>query len=676
MNYQKLKLGGKEYDVYFFDTETHNDKELTSRLAREYAGGKRPLSTDGVGIWLWYCISSLDNDYKTAPHGTDLGSFFDWMKDKLSYTNLRIYDFNLAFEASYLLPYRRQHGFTYGNGDRQFTLVCNESISSVYSMQIQIGGHICVFKDMHKRMPGGSLRQLAKDYNLKIQKSYIDGEEGEEGYEKRRRIPGYQPTEQELYYCWCDCKVCEELYEIKVDEYNELIKQNPVVQRLERGKIIETPTEQTDDFKDFFSSCSSASYACKMRIRETYPNEITEKPSGKGLRYQKRMNQFRKEFPKLGDTATDFVRNSYEGGLCYPTAWVRGKDLGSRLIGHADVVSQYPSQIITRKKFPYGNPIWCSPDEFHGEEDGYRYLLQVRYKFTRVNRIPSLKRTGIKGIWYSEFDNLDEPYDPEETYERGEFPPYLYVWDFFIPTLKRCLEGFDYKVVAVRKFKAEPSPFAPYFLQHFNLKNKYKKEHLAAKKRNEKLLINQPTGKFGEKPHNEKWKCIIADDGCPVRQQDGDPEDNDNARYTYVPFISAVTAYAREFLLRTADYLGFENICYMDTDSLRFFWNKETERKSKNPELFGNTLRHFEQDEIWTECFFAKPKTYRYTRVEDGKKDRKAGGCHQPDYDELKDKLCGNEDGTAYAYERKRMVNTPAGKVMIPVTHEFGNQSW
>lgn len=674
MEYNRVKLGGIDYNVYFFDTETHNDKELTSRLAAEYAAHKK-LSSDGVGIWLWYCISSLDNDYKTAPHGNDLESFFKWLDWKRDLVNLMIYDFNLAFEASYLIPYRLKNGWNYGKGEKCFFLTCNESISSVYSIKLRWKGHVAVFKDRHKMMPGGTLRQLARDYNLKIQKSYIDGDEGEEGYEKRRRIPNYQPTEQELYYCWCDCKVCEELYEIKVDEYNEIIKEHPTIKRLNRGKLIEVPTENTDEYKDFFSSYSSASYACKRMIRETYPDEIVPKDDGKGWKYQKRRNQFRKEFPKLGETETEFVRNSYEGGLCYPTAWVRGKDLGSRLIGHADVVSQYPSQIICRKKFPFGNPIWVKPEEVH-EEDGYRYLLKVRYKFDRVNRIPTLKMTGIKGIWYSDFDNLNEPFDYDEEYERGEFPPYLYIWDFFIPTLQRCLEGFQYRIVAARKFKAEPSPFAPYFLQHFNLKNKYKKEHLAAKKRNEKLLINQPTGKFGEKPHNEKWKCVISEAGYPVRTEDGEPDDDDCAKYTYVPFISAVTAYAREFLLRTADYLGFNNICYMDTDSLMFFWNKETEEKSKNPELFGSTLRHFEQDEIWKDCFFAKPKTYRYTRVEDGKKDRKAGGCHAPDYDELKDKLCGNEDGTAYAYERKRRVNTPRGKVRIPVTHEFGNQSW
>ena len=29
MEYNRVKIGGIDYNVYFFDTETHNDKELT-----------------------------------------------------------------------------------------------------------------------------------------------------------------------------------------------------------------------------------------------------------------------------------------------------------------------------------------------------------------------------------------------------------------------------------------------------------------------------------------------------------------------------------------------------------------------------------------------------------------------------------------------------------------------
>lgn len=675
MEYDRIRRKGNDYSVFFFDTETHNDTELVDRLAYQYANGVRPLDSSGVGVWLWYCISTTSEDYRLAPHGCRLGSFFDWMEARRQNENLLIYDFNLAFETSYLVPWMLRNGFSYaGNRDKSFEMVCNESRSSVYSIRIKWNDHVCIFKDRHKRIPGGSLRQLAKDYNLRIQKSYINGDEGDEGYKKRRRIPNYVPTEQEKYYCWADCKVCAELYALKVDEYNETIKDHPFVERVEKGKIVKTPTEKTDEYKDFFLSSSSASYACKRRIRETYPTEVFPWAKGKFKRV-KRRKQFREEFPKLGDTRTGFIRHSYEGGLCYPTAWVRGKDLGTTLIGHADVVSQYPSQIICRKKFPFGRPEWVSPEDVH-EEEGYRYLLQIKYRYDKVKRIPSLKMTGVAGIWYSDFDDIEDDINEFTEQVRGELPPFLYVWDFFIPTLKRCLEGFDYKVVKARRFKAKPAPFAPYFLEHFNLKNKYKKEHLAAKKRGEKLLINQPTGKFGEKPHNENFVCKLGSGGYPVREASLRQDEEDNAMYTYVPFISAVTAYAREFLLRTANYLGFENICYMDTDSLMFFWNKETEAKSKNPELFGSTLMHFEQDEIWTECFFAKPKTYRYTNVETRKHDRKTGGCHEPNYDELKDKLCGNEDGSTYAYQRERMVNTPRGKVRIPVTHEFGNRKW
>lgn len=678
--YDKIKINNENYSVWFYDSETHNDTKLVERLAKEYREGVRPLSSEGVGLWLWYCIGHNTGDYKTSPHGYSRKGFIEWLEARSKSESMRIYVFNLAFETSYILPYLLRHGWEYGEkGEHTFSLVSNESISSVYTLRLNrddYGVRKVVFKDLHKRMPGGSLRQLAKDYRLPIQKSYIDGEEGQEGYLKDRH-GNYTPTEQELYYCWADCKVCEELYAIKVDEYNEAIKQHPTTFKVKKdGKLEKKNIEKTDEFKEFFNSCSSASYACKRMIRETYPENYII-VDGKAKKYPRR-KQFRDEFPKLGEAYDKFVRRSYEGGLCYPTAWVRNKDLGKTIIGHADVVSQYPSQIITRKKFPYGMPEWIGPEDFHGEEDGYRYLLQIQYKYNKVKRIPSLKRTGVVGIWYSDFDDIGEPITEDFFDEptRGVIPPLMYVWDFYLPTLRRCLEGFDYKIIRGLKFKAKPSPFAPYFLEHFNLKNKYKKEGLSAKKRNEKLLINQPTGKFGEKPHNNNRKCFLGESGYPEMQLTEKQDPVTEAKFTYTPFISAVTAYAREFLLRTADYLGFENICYMDTDSLRFFWNKETAERSKNPELFGSTLRHFEQDELWTECLFAKPKSYRYTNLEDMKHGRKTGGYHNPNYDELKDKLCGNADGTAYETERRRRIDTPRGKVRIPVTHAFYNRPW
>lgn len=681
MEYSNLKIGGEKFSVWFYDTETHNDTKLVERLAEEYQSGKRPLSCDGVGVWLWYCIGHETGDFKTSPHGYSVKEFIDWLDARSRTGSRMVYVFNLAFEVSYLLPYLLRSGWAYGDkGEHTFSLVSNESISSVYTLRLNmdpIGCRKVIFKDLHKRIPGGSLRQLAKDYRLPIQKAYIDGKDnGQDGYLKDRH-GNYTPTPEELYYCWADCKVCEELYCLKVDEYNERIKEHPLTDRVKKdGTIEKIKTERTDEFKEFFDSCSSASYACKMMIHETYPLTY-ERKDGKAKKYSRRQ-QFRDEFPKLGETTDTFVRRSYEGGLCYPTAWVRNKDLGKTLIGHADVVSQYPSQIITRKKFPYGFPEWVNPSSFHGEEEGYRYLLQVQYRYTKVKMIPSLRMTGVVGIWYSDFDSIGEPirHDFQEEQVRGVIPETMFIWDFYIPTRRRCLEGFDYKVVKALRFKAEPSPFAPYFLEHFNLKNRYKKEGLSAKKRNEKLLINQPTGKFGERPHNDNRECFLGDGGYPERRVSEKDNPTSEAKFTYTPFISAVTAYAREFLLRTADYLGFENICYMDTDSLRFFWNKDTEEKSKNPELFGNTLMHFEQDEIWTDCLFAKPKSYRYTNIKDRSKGRKTGGYHNPNYDELKDKLCGNEDGTAYQAEMRRMVDTPMGKVRIPVKHAFYNRPW
>lgn len=675
----RLRIGDTDYNVVFYDTETHADDELSARIADAYAHGVRPLPSEGVGVWLWYCVSHSSGDFRASPHGQSMDSFRQYLKHGTDRGNRMVYVFNLAFEVSYILPWLLSHGFRYGTerGADSFDMVSNESRSSVYQLTVRFkeGLGIAVFKDLHKMRPGGSLREMAKEYDLPIKKSYISGkDDGGEGYRKMRRIPGYVPTDEELYYCWADCKVCEELFSIKVDEYNDMLKRYPTTEIRKNGRKRAVPTEQTDRFKEFFIASSSASYACRRMVDETFPDRWDVSKKGRA-RHVTPIKQFRDRFPKLGEAETDFARQSYEGGLCYPTAWVRGKDLGDTKIGHADVVSQYPSQIICRAKFPYGYGTFFYGDDYLSD-DTHMSLLKIAYAYDGVNRIPSLKRTGVCGIWYSDFDGMDR--DPNARYVPGEIPPFLYVWDFYLDTLRRCLKGFRYKVLEGYTYKAAKSPFAPYFLRHFNLKNEYKRMHLPAKKMNEKYLINQPTGKFGEKPHNDRRKCVLDGMGYPSMVVDGVESEDTCARYTYVPFISAVTAYAREFLLRTADLIGFANICYRDTDSLRFFLNKDTKAVVEGrPDYFGGELMHFEVDkEPWVHCLFAKPKSYRYEVLGTGEKGIKTGGFHAPDYDELKDVLTGNPDGSPYFADRMRMVDTPKGKVRIDTKHAFYNRPW
>ena len=251
----------------------------------------------------------------------------------------------------------------------------------------------------------------------------------------------------------------------------------------------------------------------------------------------------------------------------------------------------------------------------------------------------------------------------------------LYLWDFYIDALKACLVGFDYEVIEGYAFKSKIADFAPYFREHFELKNKYKKEHLDGLKMTEKLLINSPTGKLGEKARNYRLKLEPDEEGWLFNTKEeineGDKGYRKSAKFTYTPAISAITAWARRFLILTAQRFGFENIAYCDTDSLFVLATPETTELLKDKNLFGKNLMQWDRDLDYLSPTFSKAKNYcGVLDCDDAKLDVKSGGVSEPE-PLLSPLMSGVDEETPLKTKSRQMVNTKNGKVMVALTREL-----
>ena len=349
--------------------------------------------------------------------------------------------------------------------------------------------------------------------------------------------------------------------------------------------------------KDFFKAVSMASYSMLKLLRRGFP--MSMRP------YQ----EFRKLYPELGQEENEFVRNALAGGICYATPRWQFKEVTDKIL-HIDGHQMHPSQIYL-KPHPYGEGEYFTgaPKKF------FKHInvchIRVSYDDVKIHSI-------IKLIGRS-FADLTE----------------LYVFDFEIPTMRKCYVNLEIEYIDGYCYKARFLPWREYVHENYI-------KRLEAKKNNDpyytllyKLLNNAGAyGKFVEKPHTEIFQNIINEDGIidsiiTNKEMEVDDPRMFNAKYTYIP-LASIPAWSRVELIETALKFGWENILYFDTDSIFCLYNDFTKNVLETQINLKDELGGWAVEEIASRAMFSAPKRYKLEVVENGKPRTtiKAGGIN------------------------------------------------
>ena len=673
-----INICGKDTTLLFMDTETHADIQL-QEMALE---GKEVRE---CGIWLGYCIDGLESDYRKC----DSNMFTNWeqwleiVKGYARSKNTIIYDYNLAFEWSYLKFALFRWGFQpvvkrcKEDHHPQFSVLSSGPTgATIYSIRIWIEDYYDIeIRDLRKVIGSGSLRQTCRDFGLGD-----DGKKEFDDYEKFRRIPNYIPTEQEKEYCFFDCYSMSRITQHFIDEAKEKRASTKILRTRNYSAYLDGVTDEDDEGMEFFTSVSAASFSAKRIINECFEPKIavrkTEKKTAHGTHrigeesIITAYHRFRDLYPSLdeADETTKAIRASYQGGICTPTyCWGNAKIVGN--IDHLDVNSMYPSQVACRR-LPYGRPHRIK--RIMPPTDGKMRLYKLKFAYDELNFVPNIWWTHVTTIWDTpihislEYDVRDD--DPKKLYV-------IYAWDFELETYRRCLENFRIEFLDGWEFKASApgkNPLAKYFIEHFEMKAKYKQEGKDALKAMEKMFINSPTGKFGERPHPLDFIPTMKDGHIWFTSRPSEKVDKCQ-RYTYIPLISAITAWGRYTLIDLAYRIGFENIAYCDTDSL-FVVDPdgsilEKVRSMKNDigeNMISNRMLAWDLDRKICCATFAKPKAYSYCELSKTgwEWQIKAGGVNNPD--PLLGDLLGSAEG--FAVKSRQMCSTASGNLMLTKT--------
>ena len=486
----------------------------------------------------------------------------------------------LSFKQAYIQPENNTEAYTWLSKKSMPPNSFKYSITDRgmwYTITIKLSKYFIEIRDSLKLLPF-SVKQIGKSFGTKHKKSEMEYT----GF----RFAGCPITAEEKQYIANDVLVVKEALEIMFSEGH---------------------TKLT------IGSCCLAEYKTifgKKEYEETFP-DIYEIKIDKTVFGE--------------DNAGDYIRHSYKGGWCY---LVRGKENKIFTNGlTADVNSLYPSVMHSESNsyYPIGKPEFWSGDyvpeflldqnnHFANGEQKYYYFIRIKTRFyLKHGKLPFIQ---IKGNVHYHGTEMLETSDVLNLRNNNYYPYYkdihgeihqaivtltLTMTDFKL--LKEHYQLVDFEILDGCYFLCRKGIFDDYI-------NKYRKikvESTGAKRQLAKLFLNNLYGKMASNTDSSFKVVYLKEDKSIGFVQ----VEEHNKTPGYIPVGSAITSYARNFTIRTAqkNYHGLNGrgFIYADTDSIHCDLKPD---ELIDVPVHPTEFCHWKLESSWDEAYFTRQKTY------------------------------------------------------------------
>lgn len=404
-----------------------------------------------------------------------------------------------------------------------------------YSIIIKTHGIFIEIRDSLKLLPF-SVETIGKSFGTKHQKLDMNY--------KGFRYAGCEITEKEKEYIANDVLVPKEALEIMFSEGHD---------KLTIGSCC---------LSEYKSICKKSLNPIMREYDELFPNvaDITLTST-----------------PFKESNVDEWIRKSYRGGWCYVVKGKEGKIYTNGIT--ADVNSLYPSVMhsVSGNRYPVGYPTFWSGDYIPEEatKENRYFFVRIKTRFyIKKDKLPFIQikssflykgtecletsdvydsKTGNYLTHWTDFDGMLHDTRVEMT---------LTMTDYKL--LKDHYNLVDFEILGGCWFYSQIGIFDEYIDKY----RKIKQESKGAKRTLAKLFLNNLYGKMASNTDSSFKVAFEKEDGSlgfmPVTEKDKKPG--------YIPVGSAITSYARDFTIRTAqaNYHGVDNpgFIYADTDSI------------------------------------------------------------------------------------------------------------
>lgn len=314
------------------------------------------------------------------------------------------------------------------------------------------------------------------------------------------------------------------------------------------------------------------------------------------------------------ETAGEYIHKSYKGGWCY---LVEGKE--NKIYEHgttADVNSLYPSMMSSESGnyYPHGKPyFWKGEIPEIAKGQGKYYFVRIKTRFyIKPDKLPfiqikdsfeykrneMLKTSDIKGTDGKDYAFIE---NKDGTIRSTAVTLTLTMIDFQL--LKEHYELVDFEILDGCWFYAQQGLFDMYIEKY----KKIKLENKGAIRELAKLFLNNLYGKlasskcssfkvaYEKEDHSIGFKSVLEFD----------------KKAGYIPCGSAITSYARNFTIRSAqaNYHGVDNpgFIYADTDSIHCDLPPES---IEGITVHDKNFCCWKLESCWDKAIFVRQKTY------------------------------------------------------------------
>lgn len=541
-------------------------------------------------VWASASVELFTEDVKIFHSIEEQFDYFVSLKQ-----NICVYYHNLKFDGNFWLSFlmfnKRYKQATRATGEREIDIeflddnymknnTYKYSISDMgqwYTITIKVNGNYILIRDSLKLLPF-SVAKIGKSFGTKHKKLDMVYE--------GVRYAGCEITEKERDYIANDVLVIKEALEIMFEQGHKKLT---------------------------IGSC------CLSEYRKLIGNDLYECYFPDLTKY---------ETPHEIETYTNtdmYIRRSYRGGWCYVVDDAQGKIFNGGLT--ADVNSLYPSVMSSESGnyYPIGEPTYWVGNYIPNEAlvNNRYYFVRVRTRFyLKPNMLPfiqlkynmlykpneCLKTSDVYSKVYGEYLRTYINLDGEVEEARPEMT--LTMTDYAL--LKEHYDLEDFEILDGCWFESKIGIFDVYIDKYKKIKQNSK----GAIRELAKLFLNNLYGKMASSNVSSFKYCVPKNDGTFTFWQ----IEEHNKKVGYIPVGSAITSYARNFTIRTAQQnyygTGKRGFKYADTDSIHCDLTPE--------ELVGVKIHDtnfccWKLEGYWDEAIFTRQKTYiEHVTHEDG----------------------------------------------------------
>lgn len=506
-------------------------------------------------VWAVQCapLDTPDDIVLMYPSFTEF--FQPLIETSMMYGNILLYFHNLKWDGQHIIHWLLHNGYTWCAESRLRQNQFNTLITDLgtfYSIRIKVGRNNIEIRDSLKILPF-SLKKLGKDFKLKHQKLEMD-------YNKESLD---DCTEEDFKYLKNDVLVLKDALNFMIEQRMTSLTIGGCC--MEEYKMLLNPEKHWCDLLKF-----------------------TE--------------------PNTGLDADMYCRASYRGGYCI--SWQTGHFENGMTF---DVNSLYPSMMNSDRLYPVGEPhFWSGKIPLEALERNYVFIIRFKCDFElKPHKLPTLQLKGCDGFSPNEWlkTNLNvygvvkgKPVDNRPAITMTSVDWELFNQNYEISNLE-VLDGCWFDTMTGLDLYGK-------YIDHWC---EIKQTSTGAKRQLAKLMLNNLYGKLGTSRRAVSKEPYLNEDGVVCYRL---YEKSKDKKLTYVPQACFITAYARQFTIKTAQ-ANIGRLCYIDTDSIHITGLEPPKALTEHPTRFSC----WKCETTWDEAFFLRQKTYAEHVVQEDHKD-------------------------------------------------------